>query len=1136
MKLITIFLFLVTFCLQANNTYSQNTIVNLDLKNVSLIDVFREIEKQSDYRFFFHSAVLNTVKKQNVKFGNRTISAILNQLFQNTDITYKLVDKYIVITSKRATKDSFPPPVEKNLLVEGFVSDKSGEPVIGANVSVKGTTTGASTDINGKFTLTVPENSILLISYIGYLSQEIEVHDKSVFHIVLQEDTRNLEEVVVVGYGVQKKANLTGAVATVGAKELEDRPITNAAQALQGKIANFNVYNSDGRPGSKASFNIRGYAGLGTTYSPLVIIDGVTGYFEDLNPNDIETFTVLKDAAASAIYGAQAAYGVILITTKSGKKNEKPVISYNNNFSFNSPTVLPKTAGSLEFAKLFREASINDGGGGVIDLETLERIEKYYDDPGSIPNNVPQLDNPDRWSDWGDGRSNANEDWARAMFKNNQLNQSHALSIQGGSGASTYMMSLGYLKDGGKLRYYNDYYQRYNATAKINTDVTKWLTVGMNIRYAREKNVTPAYYMDPEGGINNLINWIWVVWPTIPVFDPNGHFSPAGRMAFIHQANPNITYTDNFWGTVNALFKITPGWTAHIDFTYNKYASKQTYSKGLIYSWSVHNEPYLDSSSQETTQVWQKSNNDDFTSMNAYTTYEKGIRSHHFKLMFGMQQEYKKNWGESISKMGLVLPDQPSVSTATGKIEATDRLDHYTTMGFFGRLNYDYDSRYLFELNVRHDGSSRYAEGHKWGTFPAFSVGWNVAKENFFRPYTSLFSELRLRSSWGELGNMRGKEYQYISTIPYYASYRYIMDSQLISAFGSPSMIAYNTWEKNKTLDFGVDMVSLDNRLNISFDWYRRDIIGLITKGQTVPVVLGAESPSTNNADIRNKGWELTIGWKHSVLVAAKSFNYGISFNISDYQGTVMRYSNPKGLIDDWYVGKKMGEIWGYTTDHIIIDPTEAEKMNTTGSQKLFGSNWAPGDMAYKDLDKSGSIDYGNKTLSDHGDLSIIGNNTPRYNFGFGVDCEWNGFDFSAFLQGTAKRDLWLSGRLAWGIGGGQWGSNVWENTLDCWREDGSNMNPYWPRFYLGNTSKNLQTQTKYLNSGAYCRLKNIRFGYSLPKQIISHVGLQRVRFYFSGDNLLTISGINSNFDPESPGDNVYPLSKSLSFGINLTF
>lgn len=1025
--------------------------------------------------------------------------------------------------------------IEQTIQVKGQIVDTNGDPIVGANILVKGTNTGVISDIDGNFNLSANHGATLQVSFIGYKSKEVEV-STSYLKVILENDTKVLDEIVVVGYGVQKKENLTGAIATVGAKEFEDRPVTNAAAALQGKIANLNISNGDGGPGKKASFNIRGYSGLGSTNSPLVIIDGVTGYFDDLNPNDIETLTVLKDAAASAIYGAQAAYGVVLVTTKSGKKNEKPTITYNNNFSFNSPATLPKTAGSLEFAKLFREASLNEGGGGVIDLETMERIEQYYYDPTSIPNNVPQINNPERWSDWGDGRSNANEDWQKAMFKNNQLNQSHNISIRGGSQKSTYVMSLGYLKDEGKLRYYDDQYQRYNALAKITSDVTDWLTVGLNVRYAHEKSISPAYYMNPGGSVNDLIGWTQVVWPTIPVLDPNGHFSPAGRMAFIAQANPNTTYTDNFWGTINAALKLLPGWTANVDFTYNKWAYKNTYSKGLIYSYSVSNEPYLDSCSPETTQVWQNSSNDDFTSMNAYTTYEKEYKGHNFKIMVGMQSEYKKNYSLYVNKMGLVLPDQPSISTATGKVEASDGLDHYTTLGFFGRFNYDYKSRYLFEFNLRRDGSSRYAQGHKWGTFPAFSAGWNIAKEAFFEPYTSILSELRLRGSWGELGNMRGKSYQYIATIPYTTSTGYIMGDEIISSLGAPSMIAYNTWEKNRTLDFGIDLTALNNRLTLSFDWYQRDILGLITKGVTVPAVLGVESPDTNNADIRNKGWELSIGWRDSFTLASKPFNYSVSFNLSDYQGTVLRYSNPKGLIDDWYVGRKMGDFWGYTTDHIMIDPAEAQEVNESGIQNKFGGDWSAGDMRYKNLDDDPNINDGNRTLDDHGDLSIIGNDTPRYNFGFGLNADWNGIDFSLFLQGTMKRDLWLEGPLAFGLGGGQWGSNVWENTLDCWREDGSNQDPYLPRLYLSSTSKNLQKQTKYVNSGAYCRLKNLQIGYSLPKQIISHVGLEKVRIYFSGDNLLTISGINENFDPEAPWGGAYPISKSLSFGVNVTF
>ena len=1026
--------------------------------------------------------------------------------------------------------------IEQAIQVKGKVVDNIGEPVIGANVVVKGTTTGVITSIDGSFAIDAVKGSTIVVSFIGYLSQEVKVTG-NFLNITLENNTELLDEVVVVGYGVQKKANLTGAIATVGAKELEDRPVTNAAAALQGKVANLNISNGDGGPGKKASFNIRGYAGLDATYSPLVIIDGVTGYFDDLNPNDIETLTVLKDAAASAIYGAQAAYGVILVTTKSGKKNEKTVINYNNNFSFNSPTVLPKTAGSLEFSRLFREADINGGGSGIIDLETMERIEKYYYDPTSIPNNVPQRDNPDRWADWGDGRSNANEDWQKAMFKNNQLNQQHNISIRGGSDKTTYVMSLGYLKDEGKLRYYDDHYQRYNALAKITTDVTKWLTVGLNVRYSHEKSVSPAYGMNPGGSVNDMIGWTQVVWPTIPVRDPNGHFSPAGRMVFIADANPQTSYTDNFWGTANVVIKPLKGWTINADFTYNKWMNKRSYSKGLIYSYSVSNEPYLEGGfGTEDTRVWQESNNDDFTSMNAYTTYEKEFKGHNFKIMAGMQSEYKKNFGLYANKMGMVLPGQPSISTSTGKIEAWDSLDHYATLGFFGRFNYDYKSRYLFEFDLRRDGSSRYAKGHQWGTFPAFSAGWNVAKEAFFEPYTSILSELRLRGSWGELGNMRGKNYQYISTVPYNATTDYIMGDKRISAFGAPNMIAYNTWEKNRTLDFGVDIAALNNRLTMSFDWYRRDIIGLITKGVTLPAVLGVNSPDTNNADIRNEGWELTLGWRDQFSLASKSFNYSVSFNLSDYQGTVLKYSNPKGLIYDYYVGKKMGTIWGYTTDHIMTDPAEAKAINDSGVQNKFGGDWVVGDIKYVNLDDDPNINDGNQTLEDHGDLSIIGNDTPRYNFGFGFNADWNGIDFSMFLQGTMKRDLWLEGPVAFGLGGGQWGSNVWKNTLDCWREDGSNPDPWLPRLYLWSTSKNLQKQTRYMDTGAYCRLKNIQLGYSLPGAIINKVGLEKVRIYFSGDNLLTFSGINENFDPEAPWGGAYPIYKSISFGVNVTF
>lgn len=1142
MNFFIMFILLGTFSLFATEVNSQTMKVSIHHRDSKISDVLNDIENQTDYLFFYNHKDIKSDKKVSIDADDKAVSSILDQLFKDTEVRYAMVNNHIVLSvnlpANTITKENEVQTLQQQTKrITGLVKDTNGEPLMGVTIVVKGTTRGTVTGMDGQFEINIPvENSVLSFSLIGFTSQDISLENKTDLLVIMQENALLLNEVVVVGYGTQKKVNLTGAIATVGGDELEGRPVTSAAQALQGKIANLNVYSSDGKPGEKAKFNIRGYAGLGDTANPLVIIDGVTGYFDDINPNDIESITVLKDAAASSIYGAQAAYGVILITTKSGKRNEDLKITYNNNISFNTPTVLPKTAGSLEFARLFREASINEGGGGVIDEETMQRIEQYYYNPGSIPNNVPQLNNPERWSDWGDGRSNANEDWAKAMFKKWQTNHSHNIAVTGGSEKSTYMMSLGYLDTSGKLRYYDDYYKRYNLNAKLSTDVTPWLTVNLNVRYAKEETETPAYYLKPDGGINELINWTWAVWPTIPVHDPNGHFSPAGRMAFIAQANPDKTITDNLWLTGGALFKILPGLTGNFDFTYNKWAAKRTYSKGLIYSWSVSDEPYLDSSSQETSQIWQRSDNDDFSSLNAYLTYEKEIKGHTFKLLAGFQQEYKQNWGLYADKRSLILTETPSISTATGATEADDTLDHWTTRGYFGRINYDYKSKYLLEGNIRRDGSSRYPKGNKWGTFPSVSAGWNIARESFFESLTDIVSELKIRGSYGELGNMRGKSYQYISTLPYEKTLGYIINGERVGGFTVPSMIAFNTWEITRSLDFGIDISALKNRLILSFDWYQRDIIGLITKGETLPGVLGAESPNTNNADVRNRGFEISVNWRDHFVLKDKEFNYNVFANLSDYQGKVIKYSNPSRLISDHYVGKKMGEIWGYTSDHIMIDAAEAEEVNNTGFQQKFGGNWSRGDMKYKDLNGDNKIDDGKGTLDDHGDLSVIGNETPRFNFGFGFNAEWNNFDLSVFFQGTAKRDVWLSGKLAWGIGQGQWDSNVWKNTLDCWREDGSNLDPYWPRFYLGNTSKNLQKQTKYLDNAAYCRLKNVRLGYTLPQNISKKVFLEKVRVYVSGDNLLTFTKINENFDPESPGSSLYPLSRTWSFGLNVTF
>jgi len=741
MKLVIIFLFIGVFTLYADPAHSQSQRISLDCSNKKISDILNEIEKQTDYLFFYNHKEIKSENKASVNVSNMPVSQVLDKLFKDTDVKYAMLDNHIVLSTNISEGNAMKTQTaqQQDIQVHGVVRDSTGVPVTGAVVRIKGGSAGTITDAEGRFSIAVPDvQSTLVFSFLGYITQEIPVGAQRNFTVILKENLQLLEEVVVVGYGTQKKVNLTGAIATVNQEVFKPRAVTTTTQYLQGLVGNLNIVNYDGGPGQDASFNIRGYSGLGTSYQPLIIVDGFTSSLKELNPNDIESLTVLKDAASAAIYGAQAAYGVILITTKTGKKNTKPAITYTNNFSYQTPVTLPKTAGSIEFASLMKEASLNEGGTGIFSDETLARIDQYYHNPGSIPNTVPQAGNPTRWANWGDGQCNANEDWFHEMFKP-QVNQMHNIEVTGGNENSTYLMSIGYMRDEGKLRYYDDHYSRYNANLKLSTDVNKWLTVGMNLRYIKENTIQPSYYFSST--VNSLFAWAAMMWPTQPVKDPNGHFTPDGRMAFINQANPNNAMGDKFTGTLTALVKITPDLTVNGGFTYNKYAFKQTSSKGLIYAWSVDNEPYLDGGSNPSnTQVWQTAQNDDYISSNVYATYTKKLGSHNLKAMAGTQMELQDTYSLWGNKMRLIFPTVPSISTAIGTSWVGDGLDHWSTLSYFGRLNYDYKQKYLIEFNIRQDGSSRYADKSvpgspgRWGTFPSVSAGWNVARESFFAP------------------------------------------------------------------------------------------------------------------------------------------------------------------------------------------------------------------------------------------------------------------------------------------------------------------------------------------------------------------------------------------------------------------
>jgi len=1150
---LSVLLILIAVFTSTASVYSQATKLTIKMENARLSEVFDAIEKQSEFYFFYNRDYFNDDRIVSVDVENKLLDEVLKELLKDEAITWEIFDRNILLTIPDTPLTTAQMEVmQQQKSVSGKVTDETGQPLPGVTVVVKGTTQGTVTNSDGNYSITnIPENATLVFSFVGMRTQEVVVGNQTAISITMEVDAIGIEEVVAIGYGTQKKINVTGAISTVDEEKFEGRPVVFAEQALQGHVPNLNISIEDGGPGKSSILNIRGYSGLGAFSEPLILIDGIIGSLRNINPQDIESMTVLKDASSAAIYGAKAAYGVILITTKMGKKNqETPMFTYSSNFSLTEPTVLPQTAGSLPFALLLREASMNDGGGGVIDLETIDRIEQYYNDPTSIPNNVVKQSNPRDWADWNDGRSNANVDWFDLFFKRGSL-QKHNLSFRGGSKSSSYYTSIGYTKHQGNVEFFDDYYDRINVLAKINTDATNWLNIGFTSRFDFQTINTVTLWTGQNDAMNTYIsNHVAAIWPTMPAIEPNGHYATGPGLNALTQTKPDNTKITNFWQSGYLLFKLTPGLTANLDLTYHNKGRKQTYSTAPRYAYRAdNNELYLRKNPPEVTQVWHESGNEHYLSSNAYATFEYEFGEHAFKIMGGTQLEYAKTFDLYATKKHLLDYNNPSISTAIGLLEGTDALDHWSILSYFGRLNYNFKEKYLFEFNLRTDGSSRYPdksvtdEVSQWGIFPSVSAGWNLAKESFFSSLNQYLSEFKIRGSWGQLGNMRGKPYQYLRTISYNPTDSYIMGGNLISSFGTPSILSFNTWETNQTLNFGIDITSLNNRLSTSFDWFQKDIIDLITKGVAVSAVLGAKSPESNNADIRTVGWELDLKWKSRFNLFEKPLIYDVFINISDYQGKVIKYSNPEGLLSDWYEGKMMGEIWGLTTDYIMVDAEEAAEIETTGFQEFIDRRWSQGDIKYKDINNDGVIDYGNNTLDDPGDLSVIGNNTPRFNFGFGFNANWNSFDISGFFQGTAKRDVWLAGNssagvIMHGLGYGQYRANVWKNMIDdVWRNDGNNMDPYWPKMYLKNR-KNLRTQTKYLDNAAYLRLKNIQIGYTIPLEITRLGKLERARIYFSGDNLFTFSRINENFDPESSGGGSYkyPLNKAYSFGINISF
>ena len=1061
-----------------------------------------------------------------------------------------LADSYLT------SKNEVTTTVQQTKKITGNVTNTAGEPIIGATVLEKGNTTnGTITDIDGNFTINLPANATLSISYIGYITQEIQVGYQTSFKVVLKDDTKTLDEIIVVGYGSQKKANLTGAVSSVKMDEaLGDRPLLNAADALQGAVPGLFVSNGGNAPGTSKSFRIRGAYSLGVknsdgtygnTIKPLVLIDNVEGDIDMINPEDIESINVLKDAASAAIYGARAAGGVILVTTKRPKGASRFELNYNNNFAFGKAVNLPKQAPLMDYLQAYLDCGYSDAYwslGSPSVSKWMEYLTAYQKDPSSF-NTV------------GDGiyvdESGVpyylNEKDLYKNFMETSFQMTHNISASGGTDKLRYRISGGYNSNDGVLISDRDKFERMNVNSFISADVTKWFTQEITMSYAHSLQTSPggmggvyntrlvSYY--PEGELPASVNTL--ADEDLPLFTPRNQ---------ILYSNPVNNKNDNPRIFLKSILKPLKGLEAVFEYTFDKniydyhwYTGQYDYTTIQGGSSKSFVDDYLRKYKQHT----------NYNSINVYATYNKDFGNHHFKVMAGFNQESSYQETLDTYSYNQAVLDVPAMSSGTGTIKATDSYSEYAIRGGFFRVNYNYLDKYLLEVNGRYDGSSKFPKSSRFGFFPSVSAGWQIAQERFMNSTRHWLDGLKLRASYGVIGNQNINPYTFTPSMSVNnKATSWIIDDTYVTSISSlPALVSQNfTWEKVGTINVGLDVNLFNNRLSGVFEWYQRNTNGMLAPGVQLPAVVGASAPYQNTADMRTRGWELSLNWRDQI----GKVGYRIGFNLSDYKSEIIKYDDNAAtkLLSSYYPGQTLGEIWGYVVDgyYTVDDFVDTSSWQLKeGVTSINGYNVRPGDVKFKNLrdddTSTNVITSGDNTFDNPGDRKVIGNTTPRYQYGINLGMNYAGFDLNVILQGTGKRDYWISNVLTFPMNGDNF-VPLFEGLSDYWMPkdpdngDWSAVNPNakYPRIYgnRGNSGSNLRQSDKYLSDASYLRIKNITLSYKLPKKWVNQIFLNQMKAFVSIENVATFTSLPSGIDPERIEWN-YPAFRTVSFGVNIT-
>lgn len=1031
----------------------------------------------------------------------------------------------------------------------------TNQPVIGATVVAGNSTNGTTSDKNGNFSLQIsPTIHSIHISYIGYANQTVNLDSASSYTILLQTSENSLQQLVVVGYGTQRKADLTGAVSTVDVgKTFASKPLTDVTKALQGIVPGLTITYGNGALTASPNITLRGIGSVNGSSAPLILVDNVpTPDLSVIDPNDIASISVLKDAASAAIYGARAAFGVVLIKTKYGHHNQPTRVTYSNNFSWNTPTILPDFSDPVKgipgiLAGAQRAGITSPELFGMQfskELDGIKNWEQKYANNRKGTEMVPgeDFDLPD-----GTNPSYFYRVWdiKGMMLKKFSPQQTQDLSVMGGTEKVSYYMSFGYDHQGGIMKVNPDDIKKYNVTAAVDIEPTKWLDLSSKILYRNFEYTEPYQYQQ----------YFYYMWRW-PAYFPYGSYQGnyfRGPLGYLHEANENKTVDNYTRVDLGATIRPAPHLSIEAHYTINRDNVIGHIAGGPAVLWNFW------SASLPLQDVAPNDNLAEYTTsrmmtntFNGFATYDNTFaEAHHLTVMAGMNSEDDENIGFYAEKKDLLDPTKAELNLASGDQLVNSNHGNAAYAGFFGRVNYDYKDKYLVELNGRYDGSSAYSPSDRWAAFTSGSIGYRISSEPFMDFLKPLFNDLKLRASLGSIGNLDVGGQYFIPTMTSYNA-NWVIDGVITPTFTNPIAVANSLkWETVKTLDFGMDFGLWKNYLSGSFDWYQRTTTGMISTN-SIPATFGETAPRTNQGDMRDRGFEFDLNFNYPVNDKLKLF---AMLSLANNKAVITKWNNPAMVLSPsnsasptYYAGEVYGSIWGFETDGYFQSADDIAKSPSQSALEKGNFTYGVGDIKFKDLNGDGKIDGGNSTATDHGDLTVIGNTQPQYLYGAQLGGSWNGFDLYVFFQGVGKRNLWGLGDVIIPMYSGA--QILYKNQLDYWTPQ--NTHAKYPNPYSGNSSgnvggidaggNNFYPQSKYLLNLAYCRLKNLTIGYSLPEALVHKIYLQKVRIYVSGENLAELSHVGAPLDPEITDGQLgytgrtFPFQRNYSFGLQVTF